>query len=445
MKLKSHTPKNTPIEHMMMFYRDFEDMKKENYDGMIITGAPVETLDFEEVEYWDEITSIFEWAHTHVTSTLYICWAAQAGLYHFYDIPKHPLSRKMFGIFKQYPTDCHFPIFRGFDDVLKLASTTVSKGYLCWVWIEEAFELADENDFDKLNLSVPRGAIPDTLFKQTTLTFNPWSAEHWLKKKFFDQPDEDVSTYSTNYMINEWLDDTDRAVFERMKSENPRKYDVAGLGNWGISEGLVFENWRSGVIEITKEDAWKWRDFFGLDYGYTNDPTAFIAFKVNPIDRLVYIYDEFYSTKMLNCDIAEEIKRKGYAKERIRADCAEPKSNEDLRRLGISRILPSEKGRDSILNGIDRINGYKITVDPFCKNTLAELSAYIYDEKHTVNGHRMPIDTQNHLMDALRYGFYDVRFFHPVDPKSPKARPTDIEYENKKLSVTAEDMRGGWV
>ena len=120
MKLKSHTPKNTPIEHMMMFYRDFEDMKKENYDGMIITGAPVETLDFEEVEYWDEITSIFEWAHTHVTSTLYICWAAQAGLYHFYDVPKHPLSRKMFGIFKQYPTDCHFPIFRGFDDVFQM-------------------------------------------------------------------------------------------------------------------------------------------------------------------------------------------------------------------------------------------------------------------------------------------------------------------------------------
>ena len=120
MKLKSHTPKNTPIEHMMMFYRDFEDMKKENYDGMIITGAPVDTLDFEEVEYWDEITSIFEWAHTHVTSTLYICWAAQAGLYHFYDIPKHPLSRKMFGIFKQYPTDCHFPIFRGFDDVFQM-------------------------------------------------------------------------------------------------------------------------------------------------------------------------------------------------------------------------------------------------------------------------------------------------------------------------------------
>lgn len=335
-------------------------------------------------------------------------------------------------------------LFRGFDDVLKLASTTVSTGFLCWVWIEEAFEIADENDFDKLDMSVPRGAIPDTLFKQTTLTFNPWSAEHWLKKRFFDKPDKNISTYSTNYLINEWLDKTDRAVFERMKQENPRKYDVAGLGNWGIAEGLVFDNWRIGIPDIPDSDKWKWRSFFGLDYGYTNDPTAFIAFKANPIDRLVYIYDEFYSTGMLNSDIAAEIRRKGYSKERIRADCAEPKSNDDLRRLGISRILPSEKGRDSILNGIDRINDYKITVDPRCKNTAAELSAYIYDEKHLFNGHKMPIDTNDHLMDAFRYGFYDVRFFKPTDPKAPRARPTVAELETKRLNVGAEDMRGGW-
>ena len=116
MKLKSHTPKNTPIEHMMMFYRDFEVMKNEKYDGMIITGAPVETLDFEDVSYWDEITMIFDWAHTHVTSTLYICWAAQAGLFHHYGVPKYPLEKKKFGIFRQTPLDKSLPIFRGFDD-----------------------------------------------------------------------------------------------------------------------------------------------------------------------------------------------------------------------------------------------------------------------------------------------------------------------------------------
>ena len=117
MKLKSHTPKNTPIEHMMMFYRDFETMRNEKFDGMIITGAPVETYDYEEVTYWDEIRTIMTWARTHVTSTMYICWAAQAGLYCHYGIPKYPLEKKMFGIFTQYTLQPQMPIFRGFDDV----------------------------------------------------------------------------------------------------------------------------------------------------------------------------------------------------------------------------------------------------------------------------------------------------------------------------------------
>ena len=116
MKVKGHTSKNTPVEHMKAFYRDFELMKEEKFDGMIITGAPVEHLDYEEVNYWDEIKEIFDWARTHVTSTLYICWAAQAGLYHYYGVPKYKLDRKMFGVFKQYPLAPMLPIFRGFDD-----------------------------------------------------------------------------------------------------------------------------------------------------------------------------------------------------------------------------------------------------------------------------------------------------------------------------------------
>jgi len=122
MKLKSHTPKNTPIEHMMMFYKDFETLRQEKFDGMIITGAPVEQMPFEEVSYWEEITQIFDWAKTHVTSTLYICWAAQAGLYYHYGVPKYPLEKKKFGIFLQRLTSSSsaltssMPIFRGFDD-----------------------------------------------------------------------------------------------------------------------------------------------------------------------------------------------------------------------------------------------------------------------------------------------------------------------------------------
>ena len=115
-KLKSHTSKNTPIEHLKMFYKDFDYIRGQKYDGMIVTGAPVERMNFEEVNYWDELTDIFDWAQHHVTSTLYICWAALAGLYHFYNVPKHDLDTKRFGVFKHTVSDKKNPIFRGFDD-----------------------------------------------------------------------------------------------------------------------------------------------------------------------------------------------------------------------------------------------------------------------------------------------------------------------------------------
>jgi homoserine O-succinyltransferase len=118
MKIKSHISKNTSLEHMKAFYTDFDDMRMEKYDGMIITGAPVEQMEFEEVNYWDEMTEIFDWVRTHVTSTLYVCWAAQAGMYHYYGIPKYPLKKKISGVFKHHITqDPPPPIFRGFDDV----------------------------------------------------------------------------------------------------------------------------------------------------------------------------------------------------------------------------------------------------------------------------------------------------------------------------------------
>ena len=116
MKIKSHTSKNTPVEHMKEFYMDFDQIRNEKFDGMIITGAPVEQMDFEKVSYWDEMKEIFDWTRSHVTSTFYICWAAQAGLYHHYGVPKHPLDKKMFGIFEHQVLDPLHPIFRGFDD-----------------------------------------------------------------------------------------------------------------------------------------------------------------------------------------------------------------------------------------------------------------------------------------------------------------------------------------
>ncbi len=336
-------------------------------------------------------------------------------------------------------------LFRGFDDVLKLASTTVSKGYLCWVWIEEAYEIESEADFEKLDFSVPRSKLPEPLFNQTTLTFNPWSETHWLKARFFDKESSLVSTYSTNYLCNEHLTPEYHTAMLELKERNYRRYAVTGLGEWGVAEGLVFENWEVLDFEVDKlgaedETKWQFKHFFGLDYGYTNDPTAFIAFAANPITKELYIYDEHYEHKMLNSDIAAMIKRKGFAKERIRADAAEPKSNDDLRRLGIGRIIASVKGRDSIINGISKLQEYKIYVLPRCENVISELSSYCWKkDKQTDKPLNEPEDNNNHLCDALRYAFEDVKFFHPEDPKIRKRIP-----ETARYSITQEDFKEGW-
>ena len=163
-------------------------------------------------------------------------------------------------------------LFRGLDDPLKVTSVTVDVGYLCFLWIEEAYEIMSESDFDMLDESI-RGEVPGELFKQITLTLNPWNERHWIKGRFFDREDKDTLAITTNYLCNEWLDESDRSVFERMKINNPRRFQVAGLGNWGIAEGLVYENF----IEksFTLNDVKDFVTVAGLDFGYTNDPTAF--------------------------------------------------------------------------------------------------------------------------------------------------------------------------
>lgn len=158
MKLKSHTPKNTPIEHMMMFYKDFDVLSSKKFDGMIITGAPVELLEFEDVNYWDELVKIFEWAKNHVTSTLYICWAAQAGLYYHYGIRKHALAKKMFGIFKQHVTEPLLPIFRGFDDSFYMPHSRHTEIRRGDIEADERLKLIAESDESGASIVMARAA-----------------------------------------------------------------------------------------------------------------------------------------------------------------------------------------------------------------------------------------------------------------------------------------------
>lgn len=328
-------------------------------------------------------------------------------------------------------------LFRGMDDALKLASITVPTGYLCWVWIEEAYEIASEEDFDLVDLSVPRGSIPPPLFKQTTLTFNPWSERHWLKRRFFDTRADDVATYSTTYLCNEWLDDTDRAVFARMQRDNPRRYRVAGLGEWGVADGLVYDRWEVREFDVDKARKIPLiRSAFGLDYGYTNDPTAFFAGLVHVPKRLLLVYDEIYERGMSNRDIYDKVSGKGYAKERIIADNAEPKSNDELRFLGLRGVQPAAKGRDSILYGIQYLQDYRIIVHPRCTNYISEISSYAWGKDRDGNQTNKPEDQNNHLMDAMRYALEPYIRRRVTDPP-PKRRgyPT---------GVTARDMRGGW-
>ena len=177
MKLRSHTPKNTPIEHMMMFFRDFEQMRNEKYDGMIITGAPVETLDFEDVTYWDEMQDIFQWARTHVWSTMYICWAAQAGLYFHYGVPKYPLEKKMFGIFPQQMLEPQLPIFRGFDDLFMMPHSRHTELHRDDILARPELTLLAESKQSGVSMVMARGGreffitghleyAPDTLDKE---------------------------------------------------------------------------------------------------------------------------------------------------------------------------------------------------------------------------------------------------------------------------------------
>lgn len=299
--------------------------------------------------------------------------------------------------------------FRGLDDPLKITSITVDVGNLCWLWLEEAYEINDETHFNMLDESI-RGVVPDDLFKQITITLNPWNEHHWIKKKFFDVTDgDDILAITTNYLINEWLDDADLRVFENMKINNPRRYQVAGLGNWGVSEGLVFENWQELDFDINNIKSRETiKSVFGLDFGYTNDPTALFCGLVDEKSKLLYVFDELYKKALINQEIYNLVAQNGYNKERIVADSAEPKSIEELRQYGLYRIQKARKGKDSVLNGINKIQSYNIIIHPRCVNFITEISSYTFDTDKNGRTLNKPIDDYNHLMDAMRYAMEDI-------------------------------------
>ncbi len=299
--------------------------------------------------------------------------------------------------------------FRGLDDPLKVTSITVDVGSLCFMWIEEAYEINSESAFNTLDESI-RGMVNGDLFKQITLTLNPWNENHWIKKRFFDcEASDDVLAITTNYLCNEWLDDADLQVFKTMAEKNPKRYRVAGLGEWGISDGLVFEDFEEmdfEVEDLSKKQGVK--SAFGLDFGYTNDPTALWCGLVDIKDRKIYVFDELYEKGLKNIDIYEKILKLGYAKEKITADSSEPKSIDTLKDYGLRRIVPAKKGADSVINGIDTIQSYKLIIHPKCVNFLKEINNYTWKVDDYGRKINQPIDDFNHLIDAMRYALEGI-------------------------------------
>lgn len=343
-------------------------------------------------------------------------WAInRLGVSHLWKATKSPLELT-------YMPSGQKIMFRGLDDPQSITSITVAEGFLCWTWWEEAFQITNEDDFNKVDMSI-RGEVPAPLFKQHTLTFNPWSDKIWLKKRFFDKVGGqgvsergDILAITRNYDCNEFLGDDDRNIFQIMKEENPRRYSIEGEGNWGISEGLVYENWCELEFDpdamkqvYTTNGVPKYRQMQGLDFGYTNDPSAFIALLADEKARNLYIYDEMYRTHMQNNAIYETLRYKGFASARIGADEAAPKDIDALKELGLGRIYGVKKGKGSVKSGIQKLQDYRIYVHPSCVNTIVELSNYCWaPDKDTGQLTTEPIDEYNHLMDALRYATDDL-------------------------------------
>lgn len=219
MKLKSHTPKNTPIEHMMTFYKDFDILSNKKFDGMIITGAPVELLEFEDVNYWDELVNIFEWAKSHVTSTLYICWAAQAGLYYHYGIQKHALPKKMFGIFKQHVTEPLLPIFRGFDDYFFMPHSRHTEIRRDDILADSRLSLIAESDESGASIIMARGGRE--FFITGHLEYSPYTLDKEYRRDMGKRDDVEMPV---NYY----------------KDDNP---DNAPVVRWRAHANLFFNNW----------------------------------------------------------------------------------------------------------------------------------------------------------------------------------------------------------
>lgn len=291
-------------------------------------------------------------------------------------------------------------LFKGLDDSEKIKSIASIDDIV----IEECTEI-DMQEFNQLNLRL-RSKNP---YNQVHVMFNPVSKSNWVYKMWFQDGYNESSTIvlHTTYIDNKFLPQDYIDSLEDMKEKDNVYYRIYALGEFASLDKLVYSNWREEAFdykEILRNNP-EAEALFGLDFGYINDPSGFIGIIADEKNKKIYIFDEFYEKGLLNNDIAKKIKSKGYHKEVITADSAEQKSIEEIKRLGVPRIRAARKGPDSIINGIQFLHQFDIIVHPRCVNVIEEFKNYTWQKdkisKEYIN---KPIDSYNHLLDALRYG-----------------------------------------
>ena len=282
-------------------------------------------------------------------------------------------------------------ITSGLDDVEKLKSVA----NINRIWIEEASEVS-ESDFNQLDLRL-RGQ--SKVGYQMTATFNPISETHWLKKSFFDIGRPDSFVLKTTYKDNKFLDDKYISTLLELEKQDYQYFRIYALGEWGSIGNIIYSNWEKqdlSDVKYTFDNT-----FNGLDFGFADDPTAFVRVHLDNKHKTIYIFDEFALRGLYIDDVAKELQHRIH-NEYITCDSSEPRSIQDLKRNDI-RALAAKKGPGSIEHGIKWLQGHKIIVDESCIETIKELSTYKYKEDKDGNVIAKPVDANNHLLDALRY------------------------------------------
>ena len=297
-------------------------------------------------------------------------------------------------------------LFRGLDDELKLTSITVDVGILSWAWFEEAYQIETAEKFDTVVESIRGSNESPDFFKQITVTFNPWNERHWLKEMFFDEKTKRNDTFSTTttFRVNEWLDAVDRQRYTDLYDKNPRRARIVADGEWGVAEGLVFDNFEVKDFDINSTIQRVGETTHGMDFGFTHDATTLPSLAVDFKNSEIWIYGEMYKHGLLTKDIAKEIKNRGLTKARIMADGAEPRMIAELKNNYNLNVVAAPKPRGSIMQGIDFMKQFKIYIHPSCTHTHEEFETYTYKQDR-VSGKYLnePIDDNNHIIDGIRY------------------------------------------